>query len=84
MLSDDCVCLTTMGSGACGLPEDMRANWGPATHLATACLPFLQGEGLRAMDSCVWHSDRLFSVPMQCTFSTQKPFFFDMMLSLRV
>lgn len=74
--------LTTTGYGAWGLPEEMRANWGPGTHLTTACLPFLQGVRLLGIDSWAWHSDREFSVPMQWTFSTQNPFFFDMRLSL--
>lgn len=60
----------------------MRANWGPGMHLTTACLPFLQGVGLRGMDSWAWHSDKVFSVPRQLTFSTQNPFFFDMRLNL--
>lgn len=60
----------------------MRANWGPGTHLTTACLPFLQGVTLLGIDSWARHSDRAFSVPRQWTFSTQNPFFFDMRLSL--
>lgn len=74
--------LTTTGYGAWGLPEEMRANWGPATHLTTACRPFLQGIGLLGIDSWAWHSDREFSLPRQWTFSTQNPFFFAMRLSL--
>lgn len=78
----DWMYLTTAGWGAWGLPEEMRANWGPGTHFTTACLPFLQGLGLRGMDSWARHSDRQFSVPRQWTFSTQNPFFFDMRLNL--
>lgn len=79
----DCINHTTTGWGAWGLPEEIRANWGPGIHLTTACLPFLQGVGLRGMDSWEWHSDRLFSVPRQWTFSTQNPFFFAMRLILQ-
>lgn len=61
----------------------MRANWGPGTHLTTACRPFLQGMGLLGIDSWAWHSDREFSVPRQWTFSTQNPFFFAMRLNLK-
>lgn len=43
--------LTTTGGGAWGLPEDIRENWGPGKHLTIACLPFLQGVGLRGIDS---------------------------------
>lgn len=74
--------LTTTGYGAWGLPEEMRANWGPGTHLTTACLLFLQGVRLRGIDSCAWHSDRLLSVPRQWTFSTQNPFFLAIKLNL--
>lgn len=74
--------LTTTGYGAWGLPEEMRANCGPGTHLTTACRPFLQGIGLLGIDSWAWHSDREVSLPRQWTFSTQNPFFFAMRLSL--
>lgn len=76
--------LTTTAYGAWGLPEEMRANWGPGTHLTTTCRPFLQGIGLLGIDSWAWHSDRQFSLPRQWTFSTQNPFFFAMRLSLYV
>lgn len=74
---------TTTGYGAWGLPEEIRENWGPGTHLTTACRPFLQGAGLRGIDSWPWHSDKVFSLPRQWTFSIQKPFFLDMRLSLK-